>query len=231
MAEPRLVLRAGMAAADALAALRDLGLSGAPVVDRDGAFIGSIQTPRLAQLAGDGADQPVGRLADVEAMTVPVDATLDAAVDAVATSRGGWIPVLDVGMHVVGIVSTTDVVRGWRLATRTAMRRLGGGSRETGLIEETIAAGSASDGARVDQLAWPRGAVLVAVHRRNGLAYPHPDTELHHGDVVSVLARREDEASVRAIFTGATETERPTSYSAKPAPPVSASTDRERSTT
>jgi hypothetical protein len=155
----------------------------------------------LQHLVEDGTDQPVGRLADVEAMTVPADATLDAAVDAVATSRGGWITVLDVDMHVVGIVSTSDLVRGWRLATRTAMRRLGGASRETVLLEETVAAGSAADGARVDQLPWPRGAVLVAVHRRQGLAYPHPDTELHAGDAVSVLTRRGDESDVRTILT------------------------------
>ena len=50
MTEPRLVLRAGMSATDALDALEDLGLPGAPVVDRDGAFIGSMQAPRLEQL-------------------------------------------------------------------------------------------------------------------------------------------------------------------------------------
>lgn len=200
MAEPKLVLRAGTPAADALGSLRHLDLPGAPVIDRDGAFIGSIQTPRLTQLIEGGTDQPVGRLADVEAMTVPADATLDAAVDAVATSRGGWIPVLDVDMHVVGIVSTTDLVRGWRIATRTAMRRLGGASRETILLEETVEAGSAADGARVDELQWPRGSVLVAVHRRQGLAYPHPDTELHAGDVLSILTRRGEEAAVRTIL-------------------------------
>lgn len=200
MAQPRLVLTAGMSPADALSALHHLALPGAPVVDGHETFVGSMQTVRLEQLVGQGADEPVGRLADVEAMTVPIDATLNDAVDAVATSRGGWIPVLDVDMHVVGIVSTTDLVRGWRLATRTAMRRLGGSSRETVLIEETITAASTADGACVAHLPWPRGAVLVAVHRRNGLAYPHPDTQLHEGDTVSVLARRDDEASVRAIF-------------------------------
>ncbi|HET7311187.1 MAG TPA: chloride channel protein [Mycobacteriales bacterium] len=200
MAEPRLVLRAATLAAEARANLRDLELPGAPVVDRDGVFIGSLQTPRLDQLLEDGSDGPIGRLADVEAMTVPDDATLDAAVDAVASSRGGWIPVLDVDMRVVGIVSTTDLVRGWRLATRTAMRRLGSTSRETVLLEETVAVEAAADGARVDQMRWPRGAVLVAVHRRNGLAYPHPDTELRAGDTVSVLTRRGDEAAVHAMF-------------------------------
>jgi CIC family chloride channel protein len=200
MAGPKLVLAADMGIAESLASLSSLGLPGAPVVDRDGAFIGSVQTPRLSQLQESGDVGVVGRAADVEAMTLSDKATLDDAVDAVANSRGGWIPVLDVDMHVLGIVSTSDLVRGWRLATRAAMRRLSGATSQTVLLEATVSAGSAADGARVGQLAWPRGALLVAVHRGHGLAYPHPDTELQAADVVSILTRRGDEPGVRAIL-------------------------------
>ena len=55
--------------------------------------------------------------------------------------------------------------------------------------------------ARVGRLTWPPGAVLVAVHRRNGLAYPHPDTELNAVDAFSVLTRRGVEQPVRDILT------------------------------
>jgi hypothetical protein len=60
------------------------------VVNHDGAFLGSLQTPRLNELAVARPDAPVGRLAGVEAMTVPVEAAPAAAVDAVSTSRGDW---------------------------------------------------------------------------------------------------------------------------------------------
>jgi len=200
MAAPRLVLGAATPAAEALAALRDAGVPGAPVVDQDGAFIGSLHAARLAEQVQEGTATKAGRLADVEALTLPERATLDDAVDAVATSRGGWVPVLDVDMHVLGIVSTTDLVRGWRLAMRGAMRHLNRASQATTLVEETVAAGSPADGTRIDELDWPPRAVLVAVHRRQGLAWPHPETRLGQGDLVSVVCRKDEENAVRGLL-------------------------------
>ena len=203
MKAPRLLLRSDTAAAAALEALKAARLPGAPIVAADGAFLGSLQTARLATLVDGGTTAPVGRLADAEAMTVPVDAALDAGVDAVATSRGGWVPVLDGDMRVVGTLATTDLVHGWRLAMRGAIRRLGHASRETVLVEQAIEADAPAAGELVGDLSWPRGSVLVAVHRGNGLAYPRPDTRLQAGDVVSVLARRGDEATVHRILSAA----------------------------
>jgi CIC family chloride channel protein len=217
MSPPRLVLPAGATAAEALAALESAGLPGAPVVDQEGTFIGSLQASRLREeLDGDrsadtgrsgdtgsGQRAKAGRLADAEALTLPVQASLDDAVDAVATSRGGWVPVLDVDMHVRGIVSTTDLVRGWRLAMRGAMRQLGRTSTSTTLVEETVQPGSPAAGRRIDELAWPPHAVLVAVHRRQALAWPHPDTRLDEGDQVSVVCRKDEEAAVRGLLVRA----------------------------
>jgi Trk K+ transport system NAD-binding subunit len=135
----------------------------------------------------------VGRLADVEAMTVPVDAALDAAVDAVSTSKGGWVPVLDSEMRVVGIVASPDLVIGWRMAMRNAIHRLGRASRTATVVEVTIEAGSVADGRRVEELELPHGAVLVAVHRGKGLMFADGDTVLCAGDVVSAFTRRGDE--------------------------------------
>src|SRR6185312_9754295 len=62
MAAPRFVLPAATPARQGLTLLRALGLPGAPVVNDDGAFLGSLQLPRLAELALDRPDTPVGRL-------------------------------------------------------------------------------------------------------------------------------------------------------------------------
>jgi chloride channel protein, CIC family len=201
MGAPRLVLPAATPARQALTVLRALGLPGAPVVNDDGAFLGSLQLPRLAELALDRPETPVGRLADVEAMTVPLDAALDAAVDAVATSRGGWVPVLDSEMRVVGIVASSDLVRGWRMAMRAAIRRLGRAARNAVVVEESVARGSVADGARVAELALPRGAVLVAVHRGNGLMFADAATVLCADDLVSAFTRPGDEDVLRALLS------------------------------
>ncbi|HET8602408.1 MAG TPA: TrkA C-terminal domain-containing protein [Marmoricola sp.] len=200
MASPQLVIPAATSAADALTALQRAELPGAPVVDQAGVFIGSLQTGRLTEQVEAGTTSKAGRLADAEALTLPDRASLDDAVDAVATSRGGWVPVLDVDMHVVGIVATTDLVQGWRLAMRGAIRQLGRASATTTLVEETVRAGSPAAGARIDELTWPARAVLVAVHRRQGLAWPHPQTRLDEGDLVSVVCRKDEEDAVRRLL-------------------------------
>jgi CBS-domain-containing membrane protein len=200
MAEPRFVLRADIPARRAVTELHARELPGAPVVNDDGAFLGSLQTARLVEQAAERPDAPVGRLADGEAMTVPVDAALDAAIDAVSTSRGAWVPVLDSDMRVVGIVAPSDLVTGWRMAMRQAIRRLGRASRDAVVIETTVTAGSAADGARVADLELPRGAVLVAVHRGNGLILVDADTQLCPGDLISAFTRSGDEGVLEGLL-------------------------------
>jgi len=201
MAGPRLVLPAATPAGRALAQMQQLELPGAPVVNDDGAFLGSLQLPSLTEQALGRPDTPVGRLADAEAMTVPADAALDAAIDALATSQGGWVPVLDSDMRVVGIVANSDLVRGWRMAMRHAVRRLGSAARDAVVVEEPVARGSLADGARVAELPLPRGAVLVAVHRGQGLMFADADTVLRPGDLVSAFTRPGDEQRLQRLLS------------------------------
>jgi CBS domain-containing protein len=119
MSSPRLVLNASMSAGDALSRLHDDDLPGAPVVNDEGAFIGSLQTAVLDRGVQEGRGGTAGRLADVEAMTLPADAGLNAAIDAIPASKGGWVPVLDDNMAVLGIISTADLVRGWQRASQS----------------------------------------------------------------------------------------------------------------
>jgi H+/Cl- antiporter ClcA len=213
LARPRLVLAADIPAERALRQLRERGLPGAPVVNGDGAFIGSVQTRRLEQQVEEGRGTTVGRLADVEAMTVPADAALDAAVDAISTSKGGWVPVLDRDMRVVGIVAGPDLVAGWRMAMRSTIHRFGRAARNVAVVEATVEPGSRADGAGVDRLELPRGAVLVAVHRGADLTFATGDTVLRAGDVVSGFVRPQDEAAFRELLAAPAVTAAPAARS------------------
>jgi Trk K+ transport system NAD-binding subunit len=110
------------------------------------------------------------------------------------------VPVLDSEMRVVGIVASPDLVVGWRIAMRHAIRRLGRAARHAMLVEATVEDGAPADGTRVDELALPRGAVLVALLRGNGLMFADGDTVLAAGDVVSAFTRRGDEQAVQQLL-------------------------------
>ncbi len=197
MAEPRLVFPAGTPTSQAIAALRTAGLPGAPVVSRAGTFIGSVQAERLQDLDED--ERPVARFADPQAMTLAADAMLDAGAEALAASRGGWVPVLDSDMAVAGIVAGPDLVRGYRLALRASLRRV---NRTAGgqLLEVRVTAESPASGRTIADLGLPPRAVVLGVHRADGLVFASGETALHPGDVLSVIAPDADRDRMLGLF-------------------------------
>jgi Trk K+ transport system NAD-binding subunit len=104
-------------------------------------------------------------------------------------------------MRVVGIVAGPDLVAGWRMAMRSAIHRLGRAARNAVVVEATVERGAAADGRRVGELALPRGAVLVTVHRGNGLMFADADTLLCPGDLISAFTRPGHEDQLRELLT------------------------------
>ncbi|MHB2024688.1 MAG: CBS domain-containing protein [Mycobacteriales bacterium] len=191
-APPRLVLRASTPLHQAADELIREDLPGAPVVNANGAFIGSVHLPTLInrpELSDGDPRTPVGRLADANALTVAADANLDAALEALAVSRGDWVPVLDSTNQVVGIIGTSDLVRGYQLALQASIRRLGRASKASQLLELRLTERSPALGKQVQQLGLPPHTVIVAVLRAGSLLFADAQTKLQLGDTVSVLTR------------------------------------------
>ncbi|HET6794765.1 MAG TPA: chloride channel protein, partial [Acidimicrobiales bacterium] len=158
MSPPRLVLASAAPASEALADLQEAGLPGAPVVDGDGRWRGMVLTELLRTRLADADDsESIGRLADATAVTVPADATLDAAITALATGTRSWVSVVDNDGKVVGIVATTDVINGYRMALQTSLRQLGRAGRGTLLVEEAVGEDAPVVGRAVHQLNLPAG--------------------------------------------------------------------------
>lgn len=200
MSPPRLVIPAGTPAVTALQQIETAGLPGAPVVNDEGAYIGSLQAATLAGLPDEERARTAGRVADVEAMTLPSEAALDAVIDALPASKGGWVPVLDDDMRVLGIISTTDLVRGWQHTMRGAVRRLTEAATSTTAVEGAVSAGSPVVGTAVSSLRLPKGAIVVSAQRQGTFHFPDAEMLLEEGDVLTVLARGGDAAGVRAAL-------------------------------
>jgi CBS domain-containing protein len=197
MTRPRLVLDGSTPAGEALRRLTEMRLPGAPVVNPDGSFIGSAQTPVLRDLVGAGETGPVGRLADTEAMTLPAESGLDAAIEALPASKGGWVPVLDDRMQVLGIVSSTDLVRGWQQTMRQSVRALSAAARSTVLLEGRAGLEQPTP---IATLGLPPGTTVVSVLRDGSLIFPDGRTELTTGDHVTVLTRQRHAGAATAAL-------------------------------
>ena len=111
MAEPRLVLGDHLSVAEARLALTRAGIDAAPAVDRDGRFEGAISATAL--LTGD-AEEEVRGLVDAGAASVPLDSTVDVAVDALASGDSTFVTVLGEDRRVLGTLAIADLAAAYR---------------------------------------------------------------------------------------------------------------------
>lgn len=204
MSAPRLLISSDWPASQALAELENAGLPGGPVVDGEGRWRGIVLTELLADRLSeaDGSD-PVGKLADSTAVTVPADATLDAAITALATGTRSWVSVVDNDGKVVGIVGTTDVINGYRMALQISLRQLGRAGRGTVLVEETVGPEADAVGKAVHELNLPPGTVFMTAQRANHLLFVSADTVLAAGDHLALITKPANLDSIRSVLGAA----------------------------
>jgi H+/Cl- antiporter ClcA/CBS domain-containing protein len=117
MGEATFVLSADDDGRDARRRLEREGLDGAPVVDGRGVYVGVCDRRLDETEIGEGTS--VGRIADPTTPSITVSASLDAGLEALMTAGRDWIPVLNEGKEVIGILSTGDIVRAHQAAMQS----------------------------------------------------------------------------------------------------------------
>lgn len=200
MSRPRLVLPADCPAREAASRMAAVGVPGAPVTAADGRYLGNVRPRDVSALSDRGPGLAVAALVDARAIRLSDQATLDQAVDAVMTSRAGWVPVVDSQSHVLGIMSVSDVVRGYRLALSDATRRIARAGSVTAYTPWTVRAGSPADGSLIRDLNLPRQAVILTVARGDDLEFADADTRMCAGDRLAILAGRDHTALLATVF-------------------------------
>jgi CIC family chloride channel protein len=200
MRPPRSVLRVTDTAREARGALATAGIGGAPVVDEQGVFRGNARADRIVAAS---PEDPIASVVDGRSAAVPIEATLDAVVEIFATDHASWVPVLDPGRRVVGIIATGDLVRAYRHSLTTSLRSLRSIFSASMLVEETAHAGSPIVGRSVGTAGLPTGTVIVAIQRGEQLIFPEPDTEIRADDLLSALVPISGEDALRSML-GAT---------------------------
>jgi hypothetical protein len=155
-----------------------------------------------SDLGEEDGDRAVGDLAKAESPAIPVEETLDAAVEALAVNHTNWVPVLDATQHVVGIVAASDLIRGQRMALQSALRRVASAPQGTTLLEERVGEASRFAHRAIAEGGWPAGTVVVSIQRGNQLRFPEPEAVLESGDVLSVLTHIESAEALRHDIRG-----------------------------
>ena len=102
--------------------IEEAGVTGAPLIDDQGRFEGTVALVDLQAVERDD-DRTLESIADVSAPTVDRHAQLDVALDALTTSAEHWVTVLDAERKVLGTVAISDVVRGYRLGLLAGLQK------------------------------------------------------------------------------------------------------------
>jgi len=201
MAPPRLVITGGSSLETARDQLEHGSLTGAPVVDTEGRFEGTISLARLEASKG-ARDQRLESLMDVTAPTVSESAHLDVAVDAITTSDEHWVPVLDSERKLVGTIATSDVVRGYRVGLLASLQKMGTGGDAAGSDRILVSDDSTLAGLTLANADLPVSIIVTTIQRKHDLVVPTGSTKLEAGDELVLIGRSSDIDTIRAIASG-----------------------------
>jgi len=182
--QARVVVRVDETVATARTRMETGGVSGAPVVSRDGTVLGLVDLEPLRTVPDDDR---VGASAIVREPILAADDGLDDALGALADHHRSWAPVA-AGGRLAGVLSVRDAMTAYRTALSGNIRQVRGLRAGGVIIETEIAGGSALAGRRVSEVAWPRESVLVSIERDGALLVPRGDLQLQHGDHLSIFA-------------------------------------------
>ncbi|MBF6605661.1 MAG: chloride channel protein [Chloroflexi bacterium] len=180
---PRAVVTLDDSTMSVRARLVRAGVPGAPVVDRAGSVLGSIDVVAL-ETAADGST--IGDL-DLAGSTIPADGALDDALAILTDAHRSWAPVV-ADDRLVGILSIRDIVAAYRRALAGNVQRVRGVDGGGSLVDAEIGPSSTLVGSSVAAVPWPRQAILVSVTRGEEVIVPRGDLVLEAGDRLTAFA-------------------------------------------
>ncbi len=189
MAEPSLVVAAASGSETTKRALDRSGHAGAPVVDENRRFAGTIAR---SMLVDPGIGRPVGDFVDAGAPTVSISSRLDVALESLTEAPQSWLPVLDHERRVVGTLSVSDVVRAYRQELLSSAERISELGTTTGATLVTVNPGSPLTGKRLRHAGLPPGLLVTSLSRGDKVFFPTGDDTLEIGDHLTVIGRELD---------------------------------------
>jgi H+/Cl- antiporter ClcA/CBS domain-containing protein len=184
MARPHLVLQEDLSAEEARLALEGARVSGAPVVDANGRFCGSVAKARLGAI--QKRERRAGDLADPAAPTVSVSAHLDSALESL-TEASSWVAVLDPDRRVVGTLSISDLLGAYRRELLASVARVSGLDAGSGTFELKVAPDSPAVGRRLSELGLQKRALVTSIARGAEVVLPSGRTVVQAGDLLSLV--------------------------------------------
>ncbi|MGI9057585.1 MAG: chloride channel protein [Ktedonobacteraceae bacterium] len=193
MTPPSVRFSPGQSVAEAEKHLDDRIASGAPVVDARGYLQGVLTLANMQTIPPEERDQH--RVEEVMTRDVLVgypDDTLDEALEELTGHRVSWMPIVDVeavagGQHVIGVLTSADIVRVYRETLLKDSKRMRGLVEGTVMLEATVEAGMQLVKRPLRETHLPAECLVVSIRRDGDMLFPRGGTVIEPGDVVTFL--------------------------------------------
>jgi chloride channel protein, CIC family len=177
------------------------GGSGEGAVAGTGSEVGGGDGRSATVTSGDASPLTVAAAMDTTTTTVPENAGLNVALEALMQAGGQWVTVTS-SRRVVGILSIGDVVRGYQHALAANAGRIAAVSPIAVTIEERVGADSPVADVPLSAAGLPPGCIVVSVQRGEHMLFATGSTTLQQGDVVSALANPTTAEAARRMIRG-----------------------------
>lgn len=179
------------------------------VVDDAGGLVGIVTLTDLqrAYEHNSSADLTVADICTRQVITVQTDDVLWTAIRNMGARDVGRLPVIEAGGALAGMLSRGDIMRAYNSAIARRLENQHAAEQVrlntlTGahVLEVRVKPDTDIAGKSIADLHLPSECVIASIKRRGKLIVPHGSTELHAGDVVTLVAAPEVEADIVAMF-------------------------------
>jgi chloride channel protein, CIC family len=192
MVPARCVLQAPGDGDSFLELMDDSEVSGAPLVDPDGHYVGVVTRDALVREAGNPSALHVENLIDSTFAPIHESVHLDVVLETLTSTPQTWAAVVNGDRRVIGTISISDIVRNYRRTMQANLRRISELAGSTGIHEIVVADASSLVDLPLRSTSVPRGALITAVERGLDVIRPTGDTVIKPGDRLMVLGGSRD---------------------------------------
>jgi hypothetical protein len=193
----RCLLLDSTSASTALDQLINAHVTAAPVTNNEGIYRGVVTSDVLMDSANDTSR--VGDRVDESFAPIHQSVRLNEVLEILTVTPQTWAAVVDDDRHVIGTIAISDLVRGYRGALQSSLRRIAelNGVDDTLYVE--VFEGSALEGRQLRAAELPRGVLITLIERQQDTIQPTGDLIFESGDRLTALGKKDDLQRLRLL--------------------------------
>lgn len=197
---PQLVLQSDASAEQGRKELLESKLPGAPVVNSSGKYLGIVTADRIAQHQELDPDTTVYDLMEPAGNPVSESAKLETSLEVLLQSGMTWVPVTAANNQLAGVLSFSDIVRGYNNALDSKAGYMYSLTSRAIATECRVGKGAVVAGKKIREAGFPPGCVIVWVQHEGNRTYATGTTEIAEGDIVNAIVTTYEVANLHRIL-------------------------------